>query len=352
MPPNQASAINVDPGVIRPTRRFRMAWLFWLLAIPASWWVLRTVPVEQIAAILVNLHGWQIFALMAINLGVIAVFSLRWWMLVGALGGSLPFFRAIGYHLAGFGVSYFTAGPQIGGEPLQVMLISQKHPVNLAAAVSSVFLDKVFQLLTSFTLLVFGSLWVFSRGILGNVPSAGLLVGVGVLLTLPLLHLLALRRGIYPLSQLIKRLPGWSWLERVINLTAQSEELISRLLQTNLKIVITAVVLSVGGWLLMFGEYVLMLRFIGGSFTTPQVFLAFLASQLAFLAPLPGGLGALEASQVMVITSFGSSAAIGLSVSLLIRARDVLFGLLGIFIAGNALHKRSVQPRAVPVQEE
>jgi len=102
----------------------------------------------------------------------------------------------------------------------------------------------------------------------------------------------------------------------------------------------------------MFAEYTLMLRFLGGSFASPQIFLAFLTSLLAFLTPLPGGLGALEASQVMVITSFGATAAIGLSVSLLMRARDVIFGLMGIFFAGNALHKRSAQPRAVPVQEE
>lgn len=352
MPPTQAAVIEVDSGAIRSSRGLKIAWLFWLLAIPALWWALRTIPFQQIAAVLVNLQPWQIAVLVAINLGVIAIFSLRWWILLKALGGKLPFFRAIGYHLAGFGVSYFTAGPQVGGEPLQVMLVSQKHPVKLAAAVSSVFLDKVFELLTNFTFLVFGSFWVLSRGILGNISGTGLWVGAGVLLVVPLLHLLTLRWRVFPLSQLLRRLPRWSWLEKVVNLTAQSEELISRLLQTNPKVIFTAAIISVAGWLLMFAEFTLMLRFLGGAFTSPQIFLAFLASQLAFLTPLPGGLGALEASQVMVFTSFGAPAAIGLSVSLLMRARDVLFGLLGIVIAGNALNKRSAQPRAVPVQEE
>ncbi|HWR65457.1 MAG TPA: hypothetical protein VN364_05015, partial [Bellilinea sp.] len=104
--PNQAAAINVDSGTIRPSGRLKIARLLWLLAIPALWWALRAVPYQQIAAVLTNLRVWQITALVAINLGVIAIFSLRWWILVGALGGGLPFFRAVGYHLAGFGVSY------------------------------------------------------------------------------------------------------------------------------------------------------------------------------------------------------------------------------------------------------
>ncbi|HWR66101.1 MAG TPA: lysylphosphatidylglycerol synthase transmembrane domain-containing protein, partial [Bellilinea sp.] len=250
------------------------------------------------------------------------------------------------------GVSYFTAGPQVGGEPLQVMLVAQNQKVKFPAAVSSVFLDKVFQLLTNFTFLVFGSLWIFSRDILGNIPGAGWWIGAGIVLAVPLLHLLTLRRGVFPFSHLIQHLPRWSWLEKVTNVIAQSEELISRMLQTNTKVIFTAAIISAVGWLLMFAEYAFMLRFLGGTFAAPQVFLAFMASQLAFLTPLPGGLGALEASQVMIFTSFGAPAAIGLSVSLLMRSRDILFGLLGIVIATTALNKRSAQPRVVPVQEE
>jgi len=352
MPPNQPAIYTPEPATMSPSRSFKAAWLFWLLALPVLWWALRAFPFQQIAATIVTLRGWQIVALAGINLGVIAVFSLRWWIILRALGGQLPFLRAIAYHLAGFGVSYFTAGPQVGGEPLQVMLVSQKHSVKLPAAISSVFLDKVFELLTNFTFLVFGSLWVLSSGAFGNVPGTGLWAAAAALLVLPLLHMVALRRGVFPFSQLLERLPKWNWLQKAQTLTAQSEELISRLLQAHPKVIFSTAIISAGGWLLMFVEYALMLRFLGGVFNLTQMLTAFLASQLAFLTPLPAGLGALEASQVMVFTSFGASAGIGLSLSLLMRARDVLFGLAGIVIGGNALHKRSAQPRVVPVQEE
>jgi hypothetical protein len=53
-------------------------------------------------------------------------------------------------------------------------------------------------------------------------------------------------------------------------------------------------------------EFVLMLEFLGVQFHALQVFAALTALQLAFLMPLPGGLGALEASRVFALGVFGS----------------------------------------------
>ncbi|MRR32096.1 flippase-like domain-containing protein [bacterium] len=337
---------------LRFSRGFKISRFLWLLAIPALWWALRLVPFQQIAATIVKLTGWQILILVALNLGVIVVFSLRWWVIVRAMGGKLPFSRAVAYHQAGFGVSYFTAGPQVGGEPLQVMLVTQNHPVKLPTAVSSVFLDKVFELLTNFTFLVFGTLLIFSRNGNDVLPGGGWWAAGVVLLALPLLHLLALRKSIFPVSNILARLPSWKWLQKISNLVAESEQNISRLLQSNPRVILLAAVISVIGWLLIFSEYILLVRFLGGQLSVTQVVTAFLASQLAFLTPLPGGLGALEASQMLAFTSFGAPAALGLSVSLLMRARDMLFGLMGLALAGTAMNKRFAQTRAAPAPEE
>jgi uncharacterized membrane protein YbhN (UPF0104 family) len=58
---------------------------------------------------------------------------------------------------------------------------------------------------------------------------------------------------------------------------------------------------------------------------------------LAFILPLPGGLGALEASQVYALTAMGYAPAIGISVSLLIRARDLMNAGLGLLLAGKLI---------------
>jgi len=54
---------------------------------------------------------------------------------------------------------------------------------------------------------------------------------------------------------------------------------------------------------------------------------------------LPGGLGALEASQVFTLGKFGFSAATALSLTLLIRGRDMFIGGIGLLLAGRGVAK-------------
>ena len=62
---------------------------------------------------------------------------------------------------------------------------------------------------------------------------------------------------------------------------------------------------------------------------------ALLAARAAILLPLPAAVGALEASQALAMVSLGLPAAYGISLSLLIRGRDVLLGLLGLGLAAG-----------------
>ena len=68
------------------------------------------------------------------------------------------------------------------------------------------------------------------------------------------------------------------------------------------------------------------------------------AARIAFLTPLPGGLGALEASQVFAMGALGFNPALGISISLWIRSRDVLLALLGLGLAGMFSNQSIAQP--------
>jgi hypothetical protein len=88
---------------------------------------------------------WQISLLLLINSLVIVSMTARWWLVVRAERPELPFLPLIGYRLAVFGLSYFTPGPQVGGEPLQIIYLCRYHGIGLARAVSSVILDKLLE---------------------------------------------------------------------------------------------------------------------------------------------------------------------------------------------------------------
>ena len=56
----------------------------------------------------------------------------------------------------------------------------------------------------------------------------------------------------------------------------------------------------------------------------------FVAARIAFLWPLPGALGALEASQVLIIGSLNLSPGIGLAACMVMRARDSVMVSAGV----------------------
>jgi uncharacterized membrane protein YbhN (UPF0104 family) len=86
-------------------------------------------------------------------------------------------------------------------------------------------------------------------------------------------------------------------------------------------------------------EYSLMARFLNISLGFWQLFAALTALQLSFLLPLPAGLGALELSQVLVMRALGLPDALGISLSLLMRARDLFNGGIGLLIASRAFNR-------------
>ena len=89
----------------------------------------------------------------------------------------------------------------------------------------------------------------------------------------------------------------------------------------------------------MLSEYFLITSFLKMDLTVWQTIAAWTMNWLAFLVPWPGGLGALEASQVFALGAFGVSAASAISLTLVVRARDLIISGVGILLAGRGVAK-------------
>src|SRR5688500_7628994 len=165
------------------------------------YFALRNAPFAEIWDALKGLHLSQIATLLIINAVVIACMTARWWIILRAENPSVPFFPLIGYRLSVFGVSYFTLGPQVGGEALQVLYLQRNHGLSFARATSAVLMDKLFEFLVNFLLIGIG-VWSIIR--LGLFADNGIrlslsLIGLAVLLMWPLVHILLLDNGKYPI---------------------------------------------------------------------------------------------------------------------------------------------------------
>jgi glycosyltransferase 2 family protein len=298
---------------------------------------LRNAPLIEIWNTLRKLQFWQITALFALNGVIYILITLRWWLIVRAEKRNVSFFPLLAARVAVFGVSYFTLGPQVGGEPLQVLHLQRNYDMTYTRATSTVVMDKLLEFLSNFILLGFGLTAIFQAGIISanGIGSLASLSGLIILLFWPPIHIILLFRGKYPVSTVLRKFSN----NKFVRFVAASERMAGTFCRRHFGSLVAAIFVSILAALGMVIEFFCITNFLGIPLSFWQTIAAWTASWLAFLVPLPGGLGALEASQVFALGAFGISAVSAIGVTLLIRARDLLIGGLGLFLAGHGVRK-------------
>src|SRR5512133_2905664 len=195
------------------------------ILIPLLYFALRNAPLLEIWNVLHRLKLWQIASLSAINISMYLLITLRWWIIARARNKNIPYFPLVLIRVAVFGISYFTLGPQVGGEPLQVYYLQRKYGMTYTRATSTVIMDKLLEFLANFFLLVIGLTAILEAGILSTnagkslVGLTGVVVMVAILLW-PFIHIALMVRRIYPLGIVLRagfsRFGNPRWMRFVI----------------------------------------------------------------------------------------------------------------------------------------
>ena len=300
----------------------------------------RNAPLIQVWNTLYQLQLWQIILILAIDVIIYLFITARWWLIVQAENKNVPYLPMIGVRVAVFGISYFTIGPQVGGEPLQIIYLRRKYNLTYTRAASTVVMDKLLELLANFILLVFGLTGIVQVGILSRNGSPPLvsLIALSALVAWPLIHIILLYKKIYPLSASLQKI-SFVQNTKAVRFIRAVEHLAGRFCQRQTRALLAALFVSILAAIGMVSEYFLMTSFLQVHLSFWQTVAAWTAGWLSFLVPLPGGLGALEASQVFALGFFEVSAASAISVTLAMRARDLLIGGLGLLLAGRMIAK-------------
>lgn len=312
-----------------------------LILVILLYFALRDAPLIAIWATLQKLQLWQILAVLCLDFLIYMCTSARWWFITNADNKHVKYLPLIPVRISVFGVSYFTIGPQVGGEPLQILYLQRKHGLTYTRATSTVVMDKLLEFLANFVLLAFGLTAIVHARILSNTGSPPLvsLIGLAVLVAWPVIHILLLYKKIYPVSALLRALPAVPQDSKIIRFIRASEHLAGRFCQRHPRSLLAAIFVSLLAAVGMVGEYALITTFMQVGLHFWQTAAAWTASWLSFLVPLPGGLGALEASQVFALGAFGYAAPVAIGVVLLMRGRDLLIGGLGLLLAGRRFGK-------------
>jgi multiple sugar transport system substrate-binding protein len=190
---------------------------------------------------------------------------------------------------------------------------------------------------------------IIHEGLLSSRAAQPALALALALLAIPPLFLVAVWAGGYPLTRFTRVMvwPAQLWrrwrtgskraaagpgrIHQLLSGVAASEQQVMAFCRQQPAALAAAVGVTLLSWLGIFAEYWLALRALGILLSPVQAIVALTAARVAFLAALPAGLGALEASQVLIFGALGVNPAAGLSLSLLIRVRDTALAAFGVW---------------------
>jgi len=334
------SPARMCSGISAARRGLKKSWR-WLLGLGGlalAWHALQGVAWPKVWHLLTGLGSLSILTLVSLNLLLLPLMTARWWLLLRTLGSPVALVALCAYRLAANAVSYLTPGPHFGGEPLSVYLLLHRHGIPLASGTTSVIIDRLLELVASFVVL---TLCLIAPAFTAGSPFSGffapaIIVGM---MTAVFSVLVLLFTGRQPLSRSVSLcrklwgryfpLPTGNSSSFVTTIT-RGEALAEDLYRRHRRQFLLANLFSLFFWFGVFTEFWLMSSFLGFALSFWQLTAVVAVARLAFFTPLPAGIGVLEAALPWLTGSLGLGVALGVSLCLIIRARDLLFSLAGL----------------------
>jgi len=350
-----ASHSHVEPSrtaasrlSLRWIRGRHLSGLLLIVAAVLYWRAFKDLSLSQALSPLLRWHAGHLAALFIVNATIVWAMSLRWQLILRRSGYAIGIHLLAAYRIGANAISYLTPGPQFGGEPFQVGMLIQRHNTVSQDAAAAVAADRLIELCINGIVLLVGLVFLLQARLLAATTPIDAIAGITLLILLTGSILLALALGKTPLSHwldaICKRVghrPGLAcartWLQTAERRTGE-------MLRQPPRVLMLYIGISLVQWAFMIGEFWLIYWVCGLPLSlTPLIGVVF-AARLAFLLPLPGALGALESSQVLMLGTFALDPSIGLTVCLVMRARDLLIVGMGAGWVWSWLQVRQQTP--------
>lgn len=299
--------------------------------------VLREVDLHQVGGHLAVLGAGGALAVCAVFLAGFVADTASWQLmlasvrLTGAWLYRLWTVRMVG---EAFNVILPTT---VGGEPVKAFLLKTHHGIGYHEGGASLIMAKTVNLLTLLLFSGIGFIMMLDTAALspGHRMAAGL--GFGAL-SFGVLGLFAVQRW-QVLSRLLRVVADWRFagplaapLARLLDTTREVDQHFRTFYADSPGRFAAALLLAFANWCLGAVELVLVMYLLGHPITLAEAWIVETVAQLvragAFF--IPAGIGAVEAGMVLIIQLLTGLPALGLAVSAVRRAREVLWIIWGL----------------------
>jgi len=296
--------------------------------------VMAKYPFKEVLSTFSHITPKLLIAYLIVSFTIMFLFAVRWNYVMKTLGHKLPLRESFCYRVIDYGLSYITPSGKAGGEPIRAALLTRTG-MSFKEGLANVTTDKTIELTVSVSFFIFGMLTLA----LGYPLPIGLRVFVIVMCA----FLIFVIWKFY--SRVMRGKPVFTALYRSLHLhkikyfakyqqaVIDFEKPILKFYKEERKAFFVALGLSVLSLLCSLAEYKLLLLMLGINASLGVVFMVLSVSGIAFLVPVPMGLGSLEAFQAALfsVLKIGSAAGVGLAV--ITRARDLIWVLAAVALS-------------------
>jgi len=274
--------------------------------------------------------------LSTLNFGL---YTLRWDIILTHINHDpsekIPFGRLFLHRMSAFALSYLTPTAQTGGEPLRIMML-QHDGIPSKTAVSSVIIDKALEFAA---LIVFISTGITLALIDGSLPPHtevffSILIVFFAALVFWFYYSSVKDIGFFSSILRFTRLTRFKKIKKLEEKLVDVETQMSMFYKHHLKVFLFLILISlvISGFLLL--EHYLVARFMGVRLTFFQTFLVSTIPYIAYMMPVPGGLGLLEGATAAMFAVLGVNINAFVLV-FIIRMRDLVFVMIGLLHASK-----------------
>ena len=277
--------------------------------------------------------GWGYILVIAYPVTWILMNTAGWRKALHPEYAHLSIWRLAKIRLSGETFNSLLPSGYVGGEPLKAKLLSRWIPMSEAA--SSVLIAKAAQ---SVGLVFFVGLGLTVGGNKGGSSLAHhprTLIAL-VLLTggISMFTLLLTRRSFSRLGKWLHNLTGHPWLQNQEAKLMALDDSIGAFYREGKARFLGSVLWHVGGWTAGALEVALIFFLIGHRIDWRQAWFIGAMAQLASVIGLfaPAGVGLYEGGHYLAATILGISPALGVSVALIRRVREIFWDLVGLLL--------------------
>lgn len=310
--------------------------LFWLIILILVVYAFKDVSWGEVWAILNRLNVRQVIALLFVTFLVFWSIAMQSWVLLYVRGFKVSLLRLIAYWMAGYTVSYFIPGPQLGGGIVQIYFLRKNHSMDIEQATGAVIVIKVLADMGSILTLMLGLFLVVQLALIPVQATTAMALSVMLVFGLLAGYLLATYKNHNPVTRLLQWMPerikSREGYRKLVQVVGDSERLVGRYSKEQPAALIYIPFFSMLSWIFVFAQAWLLLQFLDIPMTPLEVVGVVTVAQLATLFPTPAGAGAVETSVVFIFRQLGFSSNEAATYLLIFRARDLILGFAGLVV--------------------